>query len=192
MISSDDNLLSMSGKAKRGRTQHKRKGGTYPSHEKEAARLEKSLAELPEIARQYEDHVRRRQATWGNEYLAIMAFDAFNEVLWPYLENLLSDGGPDDELRRAFDFVERIASSTEFAKGVIATELGWELWGRRHKKSSAELSRAAEPYMGPNTAALFASQEAIMRSYHESRWSNRLRRWLRSRVTPKDPKSPTK
>lgn len=156
-----------------------RKGDGEPSHEEEAARLEKSLADLPEVAREYEEHVLLREAIWGTEYLAIMAFDAFNEVLWPYLERLLSDAGPEDELRRAFDFVERVASSTDFGASVVATELGWELWGRRHEKSSAELSRVAEPYMGPRTAALFASQEAIMRSHHESRWSNRLRRWLR-------------
>ena len=134
--------------------------------------------------------MRRREA-YGSEYEAIHAYEAFNEVLWPYLERLLSHGGPKDELRRAFDFVERIASSTEFARGVIATELGWELWGRRHEMSSAELNRAALPYMGPQTAAIFASQEALMRLMEERRWSNRLRRWLRSRMTPKDPKRPT-
>jgi hypothetical protein len=158
------------------------------SHDLEAARLEQSLADLPEIRDAYDDHVRRRDAINGGEYQAIMAFFAFNEVLWPYLERLLSDGGPEDELRRAFGFVERIASSTEFARGVIATELGWELWGRRHKMSSAELSRAAAPYTGPQTAALFASQEALMRSSRRRVGSNRLWRWLRSRVTPRGPK----
>jgi len=163
--------------------------GSYPRHEEEAARLENSLAGLPEVAPAYKEHVRRRGAIYGSEYTALMAYDAFNQVLWPYLERLLAKGGPDDELRRAFNFVERIASSSEFAESVIATELGWELWDRRHKMSSADLSRAAEPYMGPKTAAVFARQEALIRSIDESRWSNRLRRWLRSRVTPKDPKS---
>jgi len=116
-----------------------------------------------------------------------MAFDAFNKVLWPYLERLLSDGGPADQLRRAFDFVEAVATSSEFGRGAIATEIGWELWGRRHNTRSAELIRVAAPYVGPQTSALFESQEALMRSYEDMRWSNRLRRWLRSRVTPKDP-----
>ena len=173
----------MDRKARRSRRRATRGAdGSYPRHEEEAARLEQSLADLPEVARAYEEHVRRRQSIHGGEYQAIMAYDAFNQVLWPYLEKLLSDGGPEDELRRAFDFVERIASSTEFAQGVVATELGWELWGRRHKISSAELSRAAEPYIGPKTAVLFNSQETLMRFIEESRWSNRLRRWLRSRV----------
>jgi hypothetical protein len=157
-------------------------------HDEEAARLEKSLADLPGVARAYDDYVRRRRANLGSEYRAFMARDAFNQVLWPHLERLLSQGGPTDDLRRAFEFVERMASSTDYARGVVATELGWELWGRRHQISSAELSRAAEGYMGPRTAAVFASQEAIVRHFEETRWSNRLRRWLLSRVTPKNPK----
>jgi hypothetical protein len=99
------------------------------------------------------------------------------------------DGGPDEELQEVFDFVERVTSSSEFARSIVATELGWELWGRRHSRPSAELSRIAERYMGPKTAAVFASQAAIIRSIDEARWQNRLRRWLRSRMTPKDPKS---
>ncbi len=53
------------------------------------ARLERSLAELPETQAAYDDHVRRRVAIYGSEYQAIMAFDAFNQVLWPHLERLL-------------------------------------------------------------------------------------------------------
>lgn len=180
----------MNRKPKRNRTRGTReRDGSYPRHEEEAARLENSLASVPEIVPAYEEHVRRRLAIYGSEYTALMAYDAVNQVLWPYLERLLTEGGPDDELQRAFDFVERVASSSEFAESVIATELGWELWGRRHKMPSAELSHAAEPYMGPKTAAVFARQEALIRSIEGSRWSNSLRRWLRSRVTPKDPKS---
>ena len=147
----------------------------HPRHDEEAARLEKSLADLPGVAAAYEGTLR--------------AYEAFNEVLWPYLERLLMDGGPEDELQGAFDFVERVASSSEFARGIVATELGWELWARRHSTPSAELSRAAERYLGPKTAIVFASQEALVRSIDGRRWSNRLLRWLRSRVTPKDPKS---
>ena len=174
----------------RGRTHRRQSSAIDPSdakHDKDAARLEKSLAHLPEVRAPYDDYVRRRQAIYGDEYLGIMAFDAFNKVLWPYLERLLSDGGPADELQRAFDFVEAVATSSEFGRGVIATKIGWELWGRRHKIPSAELIRVAAPYVGPQTSALFESQEALMLSYEDMRWSNRLRRWLRSRVTPKDP-----
>jgi len=156
--------------------------GTNRRHDEEALALEESLADLAEVAPAYEEHVRRHQALYGTEYQAFMAYNAFNQVLWPHLEKLLSDGGPEDELRRAFDFVERTASSNDFARSVVATELGWELWGRRHKTSSAKLSQAAEPYIGPQTAAIFAEQEALMRSFEDTRWSNRLRRWLRSRV----------
>ncbi|MEP6693351.1 MAG: hypothetical protein ABJB39_01755 [Chloroflexota bacterium] len=160
----------------------------HTRHDEEAARLEKSLADLPGVAGAYENYVRVRGPGWGSER-TLRAYDAFNQVLWPYLERLLMDGGPEDELQRAFDFVERVASSSEFARGIVATELGWELWARRHSRPNAELSRAAERYMGPKTATVFLSQEALVRSIDETRWSNRLRRWLRSRVTPKDPKS---
>jgi len=152
------------------------------SHEKEAARLEKSLADLPEVAQAYEEHLRQRRAIYGDEYLAIMAYEAFNLVLWPYLERLLAAGGPEDELKRAFAFVEKVASSSKFARSVVATELGWELWGRRHKTPTADLNRVAERYMGPTTAAVFGTQEAMIKHYEETRWANRLRRWLRSRM----------
>ena len=160
----------------------------HPRHDEEAARLEKSLADLPGVAAAYENYKRVRGPRWGSEG-TLRAYEAFNEVLWPYLERLLMDGGPEDELQGAFDFVERVASSSEFARGIVATELGWELWARRHSTPSAELSRAAERYLGPKTAMVFASQEALVRSIDGRRWSNRLLRWLRSRVTPKDPKS---
>ncbi len=160
----------------------------FARHEDEAARLEKSLADLPGVADAYEDYVRNRGQGWGSER-SLRAYDVFNQVLWPYLERLLLHGEPEDELRKAFDFVERVASSSQFARSIVATELGWELWGRRHSTPSVELSRIAERYMGPTTAEVFASQEALFRSIDEARWSNRLRRWLQSRVTPKDPKS---
>ena len=152
------------------------------SNKREAARLEKSLSDLPELAQAYEDHLRQRRAIYGNEYLPIMAYDAFNQVLWPYLERLLAADGPEDELRRAFAFVEKVASSSKYARSVVATELGWELWGRRHKTPTADLNRVAERYMGPTTAAVFATQEAMIKHYEETRWANRLRRWLRSRM----------
>ena len=120
-----------------------------------------------------------------------MAYQAFNEVLWPYLERLLVQGGPEDELQRAFDFIERVAASSEFGQSLIATELAWELWARRHDTPNMDLNRAAQPYMGPKTAAVFAQQEALVRFIDESRWTNRLMRWLRSRVTPKDRKGST-
>lgn len=179
----------MSRKTRRGRIGGVREAGdAHAGHEEEAVRLEKSLADLPGVADAYENYIQLRGPGWGNER-TLRAYDAFNQVLWPYLERLLMDNGPDDELQRAFDFVERITSSSEFAKSIVATELGWELWGRRHSRPSVELSRVAERYMGPKTAAVFGSQHALFRSIDEGRWSNRLRHWLRSRVTPKDRKS---
>lgn len=148
----------------------------------------RSLADLPGVASAYENYVRDRGQGWGSER-TLRARDAFNQVLWPYLERLLLSGGPEDELRKAFDFVERVASSSELARSIVATELGWELWARRHSTPSVDLSRIADRYMGTTTAEAFASQEALFRSIDEARWSNRLRRWLQSRVTPKDPKS---
>jgi len=145
-----------------------------------ARHIEEMLSTLPEVSAAYDDHVKRRGVRYKDAaYEPYMVYLCVNEVLWLHLEALLSSAGPDDALRRACSFVERLASSTAYARSVVATELGWELWARRHARSSAELAQVAERYMGPTTAAVFASQRTLaLAALENARWPNRIRRWL--------------